>query len=104
MTVEVVKQVVGVAGPLLVCLSLELCGRGQKLGFLLGFVVQVCNLAIGLLFGIVGFIYGSGLTAVFFYRQYLRWRRATVSVRSGRPAERAALVNVPSRLDARDDT
>lgn len=80
MSAEVVKQLVGVLGPLLVCLSLELCGSGKKLGFKIGFVVQACNFTIGVLFGIWGFIYGSGITAVFFYRQYLRWKKSRVTV------------------------
>lgn len=80
MTAEMAKQLVGIAGPLLVCLSLELCGSGKKLGFQIGFVVQLCNFTIGVLFGIWGFIYGSGITAVFFYRQYRRWKKSRVTV------------------------
>lgn len=78
---EIVKQLVGVAAPLLVCLSLELCGRGKKLGFMIGFVVQACNFGIGILFEVWGLVFGSFVTAVFFYRQYNRWKKSSVTVK-----------------------
>jgi len=70
-----ISQILAILIPLTIALSVELTGNNNKLGFMLGFLVQVLNGFYAILTQHWGWLLGPAIVGPIFYRNYRKWKK-----------------------------
>lgn len=93
-TAQQVGQVLSVAFPLTVAVSVYLCGRRQKVGWLVGLLAQVTCGTFGIVTGFWGWVLGPVIVGPFFAYNWLKWNKEDRE-RAQQPAAAAAVEPTP---------
>lgn len=92
-TTQLIGQVLSVAFPITVGISVFLCGKGKRIGWLIGFIAQITCGTFGVITGFWGWLLSPIIVGPFFAYNYFKWRRRD---REREAQERESLTDEPT--------